>query len=62
MIFDQDRRFLDAWEQFSRVSGLFIDKSDMLHAIDSKSSPIRHPKWKTGVSEAMRCDASATHR
>jgi streptogramin lyase len=46
-IFDQEGKFLDEWEQFSRISGLFIQK-DMLYAIDSESSPARHP-WKTGV-------------
>jgi hypothetical protein len=28
---------------------LFIDRNDMLYAIDSESSPTRHPNWKTGV-------------
>jgi sugar lactone lactonase YvrE len=46
-IFDQDGNFLAEWTQFSRVSGLFI-KDDTLYAIDSESSPRRHP-WKTGV-------------
>jgi len=46
-IFDQDGKLLDEWKQFSRISGLFI-KGDMLYAIDSESSPRRHP-WKTGV-------------
>ena len=46
-IFDQDGKLLDEWEQFSRISGLFI-KGDALYAIDSESSPRRHP-WKTGV-------------
>ena len=48
-IFDQEGTFLDAWEQFSRVSGLFIDRNDMIYAIDSESSPVRHPEWKTGI-------------
>ena len=48
-IFDQEGKFLDAWEQFSRVSGLFIDRNDNLYAIDSESSQERHPNWKTGV-------------
>ncbi len=46
-IFDQEGKFLDEWEQFSRISGLFI-QGDKLYAIDSESSPRRHP-WKTGV-------------
>src|SRR3990172_13279963 len=48
-IFDQEGTLLDTWRQFSRVSGLFIDRNDMLYAIDSESNPERHPKWKTGV-------------
>jgi DNA-binding beta-propeller fold protein YncE len=48
-IFDQDGKVLGEWKQFSRVSGLFIDKNDRLYAIDSESSAARHPDWKTGV-------------
>jgi len=48
-IFDQDGNLLDIWEQFGRISGLFIDANDMLYAIDSESNPERHPDWKTGV-------------
>jgi DNA-binding beta-propeller fold protein YncE len=48
-IFDQEGTFLAEWKQFSRVSGLFITPNDMLYAIDSESSPDRHPNWKTGI-------------
>jgi DNA-binding beta-propeller fold protein YncE len=48
-IFDQDGKLLDSFEQFGRVSGLFIDANDTLYAIDSESSPTRHPDWKTGI-------------
>jgi DNA-binding beta-propeller fold protein YncE len=48
-IFDQDGKFLDSYEQFSRVSGLFITANDTLYAIDSESDPTRHPDWKTGI-------------
>ena len=48
-IFDQDGKFLEEWKQFSRISGLFITPNDMLYAIDSESSPERHPNWKTGI-------------
>lgn len=48
-IFDQEGTFLSEWKQFSRVSGLFIDRNDRLYAIDSESNPTRHPEWKTGV-------------
>jgi sugar lactone lactonase YvrE len=48
-IFDQEGKFLEEWKQFSRISGLFITPNDMLYAIDSESSPERHPNWKTGI-------------
>jgi DNA-binding beta-propeller fold protein YncE len=48
-IFDQEGLLLDDWKQFGRVSGLFIDRSDTLYAIDSESSAERHPDWTTGV-------------
>jgi DNA-binding beta-propeller fold protein YncE len=48
-IFDQEGKFLEEWKQFSRISGLFIDRNDNLYAIDSESSTARHPNWKTGI-------------
>jgi len=48
-IFDQEGNFLETYIQYSRVSGLFITADDTLYAIDSESSPTRHPGWKTGV-------------
>ena len=48
-IFDQDGNYIDSYEQFSRISDLFIDADDTLYAVDSESNPTRHPGWKTGV-------------
>ena len=48
-VFDQDGKLLGTFFQFGRVSGIFIDRKDMLYAIDSESTPERHPNWKTGV-------------
>jgi sugar lactone lactonase YvrE len=49
-IFDQEGNFLDQWYQFSRISGIFIDKNDMLYAVDSESSPTSHPGgWQRGM-------------
>jgi DNA-binding beta-propeller fold protein YncE len=48
-IFDQDGTYLDAYETFGRVSGLFIDHDDTLYAIDSESTPRNHEGWLTGV-------------
>ena len=48
-IFDQEGNFIANWHQFSRISGLFIDRNDNLYAIDSESNNTAHPGWKTGV-------------
>jgi hypothetical protein len=36
-IFDQDGNFLDQWLQFSRPSGVYIDKHDIIYVADSES-------------------------
>jgi sugar lactone lactonase YvrE len=48
-IFDQDGKFLAEWKQFSRPSGLYIDKNDVLYVADSESNKARHPGWKRGI-------------
>jgi sugar lactone lactonase YvrE len=42
---------LDTWYQFSRLSGIFIDKNDMLYGADSESGSVNppHGAWKRGV-------------
>jgi DNA-binding beta-propeller fold protein YncE len=44
-----DGKFLGEYKDFSRVSGLAIDKNDMIYAIDSESDAKRHPGWRKGV-------------
>lgn len=48
-IFDQDGQFIDQWKQFSRISGLWIDRNDTLYAADSESSDTANPGWKRGI-------------
>jgi sugar lactone lactonase YvrE len=48
-IFDQDGKHLDTWYQFSRISGLFIDRNDTLYAIDSESDDNYNPGWRKGL-------------
>ena len=48
-IFDQDGKFLDQWKQFSRPTGVFIDKHDVLYVSDSDSDSERNPGWKRGI-------------
>lgn len=50
-IFDQDGTLLDVWHQFSRISGLFIDRNDVLYAADSESGSVNpdHGAWQRGI-------------
>ena len=50
-ILDQDGKFIAEWLQFSRPSGLFIDRNDMLYAADSESGSISHAHgaWRRGI-------------
>ncbi|QUD86733.1 c-type cytochrome [Phenylobacterium montanum] len=52
-IYDQNGKLLDAWSQFSRPSGVYIDRNDVLYVSDSESRTPEgyghHPGWKRGV-------------
>jgi DNA-binding beta-propeller fold protein YncE len=49
-ILDQDGNFIDIWRQFSRPSGIYIDKkTDTIYVVDSESSPMNHPDWPRGI-------------
>jgi DNA-binding beta-propeller fold protein YncE len=50
-IFDQNGTFLDQWSQFSRPSGIFIDKNDTIYVADSESESVskNHDGWKRGI-------------
>jgi len=52
-IFDQSGKFIDQWSQFSRPSGVFVDKDDNLYVADSESGPSNnttHPGgWQRGI-------------
>jgi len=48
-IFDQEGTFLDQWPQFSRPSGIFIDKHDTIYVADSESVARNHDGWKRGI-------------
>jgi len=50
-IFDQDGNFIDQWHQFSRPSGVYIDKHDVIYVADSESESVskNHDGWKRGI-------------
>jgi len=50
-IFSQTGTLLDTWLQFSRASGIFIDRNDVLYVADSESGSIAptRPEWLRGI-------------
>ena len=50
-VLDQDGKFLEEWRQFSRPSGIYIDKHDMIYVADWESESVarNHDGWKRGI-------------
>jgi streptogramin lyase len=59
-IFDQQGHFIDQWSQFSRPSGVFIDKNDVLYVADSESGSVApdHGAWGRGIRVGSARDGS----
>ena len=53
-IFDQDGKFLDQWKQFSRPSGIFINRADTIFVIDSESKNVQGYGYNPGGSRGIR--------
>ncbi len=68
-IFDQDFKLLDSWPQFSRPSGVFIDKNDVIYVADSESESVSrgqggmhpHEGWKRGIRVGSAKDGSVKY-
>jgi DNA-binding beta-propeller fold protein YncE len=61
-IFDQDGKFIDQWTQFSRPSGIYIDKKDVIYVADSESESVskNHDGWKRGIRVGSAKDGAVT--
>jgi sugar lactone lactonase YvrE len=61
-IFDQDGNFIAQWPQFSRPSGVYIDKNDNIYVADSESESVskNHDGWKRGIRVGKATDGSVT--
>ena len=61
-IFDQDGNYLDQWHQFSRPSGIFIDRNDNIYVADSESESVakNHDGWKRGIRVGRVSDGAVT--
>jgi sugar lactone lactonase YvrE len=66
-IYDQDGNFLDSWTQFSRPSGIHIDRNDNIYVADSESSDAPnaggppHGAWKRGIRVGSAKDGSVRY-
>ena len=59
-IYDQEGKLLDTWYQFSRPSGIYIDRKDMIYVADSESGSVSppHGAWKRGIRIGSARDGS----
>jgi sugar lactone lactonase YvrE len=50
-ILDQNGTLLDTWYQFSRPSGIYIDRNDTIYVADSESGSVAptRKEWKRGI-------------
>src|SRR5207247_6479933 len=61
-ILDQEGRFLEEWKQFSRPSGIYIDKNDVIYVADSESNRKTNPGGKRGIRVGSAKDGKVTAR
>jgi DNA-binding beta-propeller fold protein YncE len=59
-IFTKDGKFVDEYDAFGRVSGLAIDKNDLIYTADSESSERVHPGWMRGIRIGSVKDGKVT--
>jgi len=62
-IFDQNGKYITEWKQFSRPSGVYIDKQDVLYVADSESESVsqNHNGWKRGLRIGSAKDGSVKY-
>ena len=61
-VFDQDGNFIEQFTQFSRPSGIAIDKDDVIYVADSESESVsrNHFGWKRGIRIGSLKDGKIT--
>ena len=61
-ILDQEGKLLATWEQFSRPSGIYIDKQDNIYVADSESGSVNRARtdWKRGIRIGKTSDGVVT--
>ena len=64
-IFDQEGNHLETWYQFSRPSGIYIDRNDVIYVADSESGSVGNARntrknWTRGIRIGSARDGSIT--
>jgi DNA-binding beta-propeller fold protein YncE len=62
VVLDKEMKQIADWPQFSRPSGLYIDRNDMLYSADSESGGISppHGQWTRGIRIGSVKDGKVT--
>jgi sugar lactone lactonase YvrE len=62
LLMDQEGNLLAEWNQFSRPSGIFIDRNDLIYVADSESGSVNpaHGAWKRGIRIGSAKDGKVT--
>jgi sugar lactone lactonase YvrE len=63
LIYDQNDALVAEWTQFSRPSGIYIDKHDVIYVADSESESVsrNHDGWKRGIRIGSAKDGSVKY-
>ena len=56
----KEGKFLREYDDFGRVSGLAIDKNDIIYTSDSESTEKVHPGWLRGIRIGSLKDGKVT--
>ena len=59
-ILTKEGKFIREYKEFSRTSGLAIDRNDTIYTADSESTPRSHPGWLKGVRIGSLTDGKVT--
>jgi sugar lactone lactonase YvrE len=59
-ILSKEGTFLAAYDDFGRISGLAIDRNDMIYTADSESTERVHPGWLKGIRIGSLKDGKVT--
>jgi DNA-binding beta-propeller fold protein YncE len=59
-ILTKDGKFITEYDDFGRISGLAIDKNDVIYTADSESAERVHPGWQKGIRIGSLKDGKVT--